>query len=284
MKGLIKTVCLLLALSALLTGCGQTPAGDEKVEYRITVVSQEDTPLENLKVFVYEDSTLSELVCVDTTDSCGSVAFTEKSSGDFVAVLKEPPAGYVLEESYSLKKGLTTICLKTRPLTPEEMQNVRYGLGDRLPDFTVTDCTGTDYTLSELLKEKKAVVLNFWYINCAPCKMEFPYLQEAYDAYAEQAEFLAMNPLDGTDDTVRAYQVEQNLTFPMAACDAQWQNMLGLTAYPTTVIVDREGYICLSHTGMLTDSSLLRNALAYFTQDGYEQQFFETMEEIPLVG
>lgn len=283
MNKFVKAVCLLLALSTLLAGCGQKPDSESKVNYRITVASANDAPLENIKVFVYEDSTLAELVCVDTTDASGSIAFAEQASGSFAAVLKDVPAGYAFEEMYSLETGETVIRLDARPLTPEEMQSVRYGLGDRLPDFTVTDCTGVKHSLYELLESRKAVVLNFWFINCGPCKMEFPYLQEVYDAYGDQVAFLAMNPVDGTDDTVLAYQNEQQLTFPMASCDFYWQDMMGLTAYPTTVIMDREGYICLSHTGMFTDSSLLMNAMAYFTQEEYQQRFFEIIEEIPVM-
>lgn len=282
MNRILKAVCLILALSTLLVGCGQKPVPDEKADYRITVISQGDTPVEGLKVFVYENSTLAELVCVDTTDASGSIAFVEKASGDFVALLKEVPAGYAFEEMYPLKPGQTDIQLSPRPLTPEEMQNARYGLGDRMPDFTVTDCAGENHSLYELLESKKAVVLNFWFINCGPCKMEFPYLQEVFDAYGEDVAFLALNPVDGTDDTVLAYQSQQKLTFPMASCDAHWQDMLMLTAYPTTLILDREGYICLSHTGMFTDSSALMNAMAYFTRDDYQQRFFETIEEIPV--
>lgn len=282
MNRLLKAACVFLALAALLAGCGEPASGDERVDYRITVQSQSDEPLENVKVFVYEDDTQKELVCVDTTDVEGCVSFAEVRSESFVAVLKEVPVGYAYEETYAIEAGETGIRLAPRELTAEEMQNVRYGLGDKLPDFTVTDCTGTEHSLYELLEQKKALVLNFWFINCGPCKMEFPYLQQVYEAYGDEAAFLALNPVDGTDETIRAYQTEQQLTFPMASCAIQWQDMLELTAYPTTVILDRDGYICLSHAGMFTDSTALMNAMAYFTQDEYEQKFFETIEEIPV--
>ena len=284
MKNILRFVCVMLALSTLLVGCGQKPATDTKVDYQITVVAPDNLPLENIKVFVYEDQSLAELVCVATTDTDGNISFTEMQSEDFVAVLKEVPAGYDIEDIYSIETDQTVIQLDSRPLTKEEMQNLRYDVGDRLPDFEITDCTGATHSLYQLLETKKAVVLNFWFIGCQPCKLEFPYLQEAYEAYADQVAFLAMNPIDGTDDTVRAYQQEQQLTFPMANCDENWQFMLELTAYPTTLILDREGYIAVSHTGMFTDSSLLKNALAYFTQEDYQQSFFEAMEQIPAMG
>ena len=95
--------------------------------------------------------------------------------------------------------------------------------------------------------------------------------------------FLALNPVDGTDETVRNYRWEQGLTFPMISCDPVLQETFGIGAYPTTLIIDRTGTVCLSHVGMFTDSEALCNALKYFTQETYEQKIFETIEQIPAV-
>lgn len=275
----LMSAMLILALTVPLMGCGG--GADSPVDYRITVCSDTDQPMEGIKVFVYEDETCAELVSVATTDATGTVAFTEKRSDSFTAVLKKVPAGYEARSGYTLEAGENRITLTSRPLTDEEMAQLKLGLGDRFPELTVTDCAGTEHSLYTLLEQKKAVVLNFWYENCGPCKMEFPYLQEAYEAYGQDVEFLALNPVDGTDDSVRAYQTQQNLTFPMAKCDIRWQDILQLTAYPTTVIVDRDGTIVLRHNGMVTDSEGLKNALAYFTKADYQPTVFETFEEIP---
>lgn len=277
------TLLLAVMLLTLLTGCEETPAPDEKESYRITLVSQDGAPIENVKIFVYEDPTLSELVSVGTTDADGCVSFMEKPRDAFVAILKDVPAGYEVEELYTVSLGNNQITLAPRTLTPEELATVRYGLGDRLTDLTVTDCDGNRHSLNELLKQKKAVVLNFWFLNCGPCKMEFPYVQEAHEAYGKDVAFLALNPVDGTDETVRNYRWEQGLTFPMANCDPVFQETFQLSAYPTTLIIDRDGTVCLIHVGMFTDSSALCNALEYFTQESYEQKLFETIDEIPAV-
>ena len=168
------TLVFAVMLLTLLTGCEETPVPDKKETYQITVVSQEGEPLENIKIFVYEDPSFSELVSVGTTDAEGHLSFMEEPRDAFAAILKDVPAGYVAEELYTVSLGDNRITLAQRALTPEELANVHYGLGDRLPDLTVTDCDGNRHSLNELLKQKKAVVLNFWYLNCGPCKMEFP--------------------------------------------------------------------------------------------------------------
>ena len=276
---LILTVMLL----TLFAGCEKAPTPDQKETYRIALLSEDGDPLENVKIFVYEDPTLTELVSVGTTDAEGRISFVEEPRDAFVAILKDVPAGYAIEDLYTISLGDNQITLANRALTPEELASVRYGLGDRVTDLTVTDCDGNRHSLSELLKHKKAVVLNFWFINCGPCKLEFPYVQDAFDAFGKDVAFLALNPVDGTDETISNYRLENGLTFPMAACDLVLQDAFQITGYPTTLIIDRTGTICLSHTGMFTDSSALCNALEYFTQENYEQQLFETIEQIPAV-
>lgn len=279
--------CIALTISvmllALLVGCQEAPVKDEKVSYRITVLSDTAEPLENVKIFVYEDPTQAELVSVGTTDAQGCISFMEKPRDGLAAFLKDVPAGYDVEQFYTVSLGDNQITLTRRALTPEELASVRYKLGDRLTDLAIVDCDGNRHSLNELLKQKKAVVLNFWFLNCGPCKMEFPYVQEAYDAYGKDVAFLALNPVDGNDETVAAYRWELGLSFPMASCDSVLQETFGIRAYPTTMIIDRNGTLCLIHEGMFTDSIDLCNALAYFTQDTYEQKLFETIDEIPAV-
>lgn len=285
MADMKRYLALLLAVMLLtfLMGCEEAPAGDEKMDYRITLLTQAGEPLENVKIFVYEDPSLGELVSVGTTDAQGTISFEEEPRDAFAAVLKGVPVGYAVEELYTISIGDNQITLADRELTKEELASVRYGLGDRLTNLTVTDCDGNRHSLMELLQQKKAVVLNFWFLNCGPCKMEFPYVQEAYDAFGKDVAILALNPVDGTDETVRTYRWENGLTFPMANCDPVLQDTFQIRAYPTTLIIDRTGTICLSHVGMFTDSAALCNALKYFTQETYEQRLFETIEQIPLV-
>ena len=42
--------------------------------------------------------------------------------------------------------------------------------GQKMRPFSVTDINGNKFTLAELTG--KVVVLNFWFINCGPCRQE----------------------------------------------------------------------------------------------------------------
>ena len=53
-------------------------------------------------------------------------------------------------------------------------------LGKPFPDFTIKDCEGNTFTLSEALKDHEAVLINFWATWCGPCRSEFPAINKVY--------------------------------------------------------------------------------------------------------
>ena len=89
-----------------------------------------------------------------------------------------------------------------------------------------------------------------------------------------------MNPVDGTDETVAAFKKELELTFPMAACDPAWSNAMQLSAYPTTVIIDRFGVVSLIHTGSITSTKVFTDAFTHFTAEEYQQGVVENIEDL----
>lgn len=162
----------------------------------------------------------------------------------------------------------------------EELEGKTFKRGDVFADMSVTTPDGKTYKISEILKEKKAVVLNFWYINCGPCQMEFPYMQDAYETYQNDLEILAVNPYDGTDKTVAEFQTKYELTFPMAAVEEEWAQYMALEAYPTTVVIDRYGIVSFVHVGMITEVEEFNKLFAFFTAEDYEQTVIRNISDI----
>lgn len=282
-KNLRAALCLLLCLATVLSfaACkkGETiePTG-EKTAHTVQVVNEAGNGLAGIGVYIYEDSTLAELVWYQATDDNGQISFTDLQRSTYVAVLEDVPTGYAVQEQYALTGLSTVITLSAGTMTGEE-EDITYKLGDMVMDFGFTATDGNDYTLKGLLKNKQAVVLNFYFNGCQPCKMEFPYLQEAYEDYAHQIAVVAMNPMDSAED-VAAYQKEMNLSFLMAAVNPNWQNIMNVKAYPTTVVIDRFGNIVLMHTGSIDNAQTFRDIFAAVTGEDYEQKIYENITEI----
>lgn len=246
----------------------------------VTVTTENGMPIEGIGVYIYTDKSLNDLVWFAKTDAVGQITFSDTSSKSYVAVLKDVPTGYMVEEYYTISGADTRIKLAMELVTDDDLAGITMNLGDAMFDFAVTACDGTEYKLSELLAENEAVVLNFWYLECAPCKAEFPYLQEAYEKYSDKIEVLALNPVNQDDDQIAAYKADMGLTFPMAQCSIEWQNAMQLTGYPTTVVIDRYGMITFMHMGSVTDAETFETVFEFFTAEDYEHTVVEDIEEI----
>ena len=289
-KGMYRAVVLLLLLSLCMgmVACSgkpedaTQPSQEDRVEHSVTVVSDGGLPLAGVGVSVYEDDTQAELVWFAKTDDNGRMTFTDIPRETFVAVLSNLPKGYQGEVSYPLAGLETVITLTGTVQEVEDPENVQYELGDMMADFTVTDGE-TEYTLSRILQEKKAVILNFWYLQCDPCKMEFPYLQAAYEAYGDSVEVLAMNPYNTDQQEVDAFRAQQEYSFPMMIADPQWTEQMDITAYPTTVVIDRFGTVAMIHKGSITEEGMFERIFAFFGSEEYVQTLVRDIEELPEV-
>ena len=277
----IAVAAILYVVIGMLTGTiGNTedptvPAGD--VNYSVTVLTNGGKALEGVDVYIYADSALSDLVAVAKTDMNGAAAFTA-TDRVYSAVLKNVPAGYPLEESYPITGASAQIVLKAALISDADLTKDTFARDDVMFDFTVTDTEGNAYTLSELLKQKRAVVLNFWFAACDPCKAEFPYLQEAYEKYSDDIALIAVNPVDDAE-TVKEFRTGQGLTIPMASVDAAWATAFNMTYFPTTMVIDCFGNINLMHVGTVPNAELFETMFKYYSAEKYTQRYGLALED-----
>ncbi len=147
------------------------------------------------------------------------------------------------------------------PLLQGDLSRQTLTVGDRMYDFTATDMDGNTVTLSERLRDKELVVLNFWFANCIYCQREFPAMNEFYAAHSDTVEMLALNPVD-TDATIRSFcEANPDLTIPMLSVPRSWADAFSVTGYPTTVVIDKEGTVRAIHVGAMTQVYQWENIL-----------------------
>ena len=148
--------------------------------------------------------------------------------------------------------------------------------GDTMPDFAVALSDGTSATLSELLKENDLVVLNVFATWCGPCKLEFPEMEKTYQAHRDRMVILSVSgaPAD-TREMIAAYKEENALSFPMGmAGDAL--DFLNVTAYPTTVFIDRDGKVGFYKVGSFVQEGDFEAKVNTFLSDDYDGKPLES--------
>lgn len=149
-----------------------------------------------------------------------------------------------------------------------------YQMGDTIEDFSVTTPAGETVTLSGLLEQHKAVLLNFWYVDCPWCVYEFPFLQNAYDATNGEIAVLALSPYD-TNERIAQFQQQNNLTFLMARDTIGLAQRFGCTGYPTSIMVDRNGVYCFAQSGAFTATGAVRRLFTAFSVDDYAESLVD---------
>ncbi len=136
--------------------------------------------------------------------------------------------------------------------------------GGVAPDFTLKDLTGAPFTLSQVLQEKKGVLIFFWSIFCEPCKEELPILQELTDAYRDKGVDFVGVILDGQPmkEAVNAFLKQEKHTFRTLIDESNEDESFlvsdpfGVAGTPTLYLLDKNRKVILAVVGRTTKEKL----------------------------
>ena len=273
--------CTAILESAIIPAWGKD---ETLVDYTITIKTAGGMPLSGITVEAYADETLTSLKGGGRTNTMGVATISLPSDKPYWAVLKgNALEGYSTQPSYDVLDTTTTITLTSSVISNPSAPGLSYELGDIMHDFTVVDCNGNTFQLSEVLKTKEMVLINFWYINCSWCVKEFPYMQSVYEEYSDKVAIIALNPNSAdTNEEIKAFQEEKGLTFPMAQDTAHISIAFSeyLWGYPTSVVVDRYGMICIAEAGGIVSEEPFRAIFDHFTGTDYQQAIIENISDL----
>lgn len=238
--------------------------------YEIRVKTVGDYPFRDVNVVLFDGETR---IASKRTNNNGSAKFRDVEPGNYDIVVENMPAGYALasDEPYVTSPVAgTTVTVELTPtgvLSGPAPTGTFYSLGDVMYDFEVTNSDGGKFVLSERLKEKDMVLINFWATWCGPCKSEFPAMNNAYLSYQDKIDIIAISTTD-TNAQVSAFRSTAGINFEMAA-NGSITNMFGTSAIPVSIIVDRYGVVAYMHTGSMTATSQFTALFDQFVGDNY---------------
>ncbi|GGF45156.1 hypothetical protein GCM10011339_37010 [Echinicola rosea] len=110
-------------------------------------------------------------------------------------------------------------------------------------DFKVTDQEGRSITNGDL--KGKIVLMDFWFIGCAPCWKKFPELQQLHEQYQHQPEvaIYAVNRPMSSDHPGQAFESirKKGYDFKVLQGTQKVMDDFGVYVYPTVVVINKEG-------------------------------------------
>jgi cytochrome c biogenesis protein CcmG/thiol:disulfide interchange protein DsbE len=118
------------------------------------------------------------------------------------------------------------------------------------PEFTVTDLSGRTLSLSQF--RGKVVLLDFWAVECAGCKVEIPWYVAFDKTYRDKG--LALIGIDmygESPDVVKTFMEKEHMNYPVAIGNDALGESFHVEAMPLTLLIDRSGRIALSHAGIV---------------------------------
>ncbi|PYI93408.1 MAG: hypothetical protein DME97_06640 [Verrucomicrobia bacterium] len=136
--------------------------------------------------------------------------------------------------SFTVKNRLNT---KESPVTALK-------LSAPMPDFTLPDASGQPVKFSDVSRQNKLVLINFWATWCTPCRMEMPEFEKIYGAKKTQGFTILAISEDAEREKLDTYLKNKPVSFPVLIDkDGALAKQFGIRALPTTILVDRDGKV-----------------------------------------
>ena len=108
------------------------------------------------------------------------------------------------------------------------------------PSFRVTSLAGEELESKSL--RGKVVVLNFWFIGCAPCRAEIPSLNTLVDGFdQDEVEFIAF-ARDG-EAPLRSFLEELPFKYKIIPAAMDVIRRFNVSTYPTHIVIDQKGNV-----------------------------------------
>jgi peroxiredoxin len=135
------------------------------------------------------------------------------------------------------------------------------------PAFQLADSSGTNKQVTDY--RGKVVLLNFWATECGGCRLEIPWLIELESAHKSGGFTVVGVSMDTSYEgaksageawsKVKPFVLDHKLNYPVLMGDAALITSYKLGAVPATYLIDKQGRIAATYSGVIDKSDVDSN-------------------------
>src|SRR6266436_529390 len=123
------------------------------------------------------------------------------------------------------------------------------------PDWQLNDVDGKPVKLSDF--KGKVVILDFWATWCPPCRAEIPGFIAIQTKYADKGFTMVGVSLDEQGPSVvKSFMHNFGMNYPVVMANQKIVlDYGGITAIPTTFVIDRQGNVVTAYQGAMDQAT-----------------------------
>ena len=139
--------------------------------------------------------------------------------------------------------------------------STRVTVGEPAPDFELENLDGESVSLSDYIG--RPVLINFWRVNCPPCRDEIPHLQAVYSERLGGELVMLMINAGESPGMIRSFLNDNEISFPVLLDpDIAVAVTYGIPGVPTTFFIDRDGIIQAKVIGPLLTTAAIESRIS----------------------
>ena len=143
-----------------------------------------------------------------------------------------------------------SVAVKTE-LRREKSPVAAIKIGQPMADFKLNDTSGNQVTFSEMSRNKKIVMVNFWATWCGPCRVEMPGLEKLYKDQKDNGFLIVAISEDKERARLDEYLKTKPVSFPVLVdSENGLASQLNIQSLPTTILIEQGGKVRSVHEGV----------------------------------
>lgn len=172
-------------------------------------------------------------------------------SGDYSLKRPSGTTAYKIYKLTTQEKGINEERkLANMANLPRPMLSKAFTDGEKFKQIKFMDINGQKF---DLKIENKIYVINFWFINCPPCKQEIPELNDLVQKYADNKDvvFLAI----ALDEKYELKQFLKTIPFLYHIVEGRYYaEKYEVKSFPTNVVVGKDGLVKFHTMGLASNT------------------------------